>query len=228
MTPDQQKLMERVSLLLERIAVAFADVLRPAITHSVARGYDDEWTLTPERGRELAARDPEHSWDEVSDRAIENFQEYFSFSDAEGWRFYLPAHMSYYLRHFPRCGYYAVYDACVSRRYFDLLTPEQVACVDEFLALVHAGDLQTGDPDGYRPPTHRTRSERHLFGKPMEARPRAYPLQPALTHIESNCHFRWEEFVANPAPNFGMHLDGSPSRLAWSAMNPAEVSSSKY
>jgi hypothetical protein len=40
--------------------------------------------------RELADQDPEHSWMEVSDWALENSQANFPFLDAEGWRFYLP------------------------------------------------------------------------------------------------------------------------------------------
>ena len=70
--------------------VAFADVPRPRNTHSVARGFDDEWELSSERIDELAARDSEQSWRDVSDNAIEEFGEYFNFSDAEGG-VYLPA-----------------------------------------------------------------------------------------------------------------------------------------
>lgn len=141
MKTNDPALAASIALLLQRISTAFAGVPRPAITHSVARGYDDEWFLSPERGSELAALDSERSWTEVTDGAIERFLEYFTFSDAAGWRFYLPAHMSYYLRHFPHCRHDAVYWACTKRDRFDLLTPEQVACVDEFLTLIHAHEV---------------------------------------------------------------------------------------
>ena len=39
----------------------------------------------------------------------EAYQEYFTFSDPAGWRFYLPAFMSHYLSEFPDYGYDAVY-----------------------------------------------------------------------------------------------------------------------
>jgi hypothetical protein len=138
MKADETQLADAIASLLRRISNAFADVPRPSITHSVARGYDDEWALSPERGRELAALDTEQTWSEVTDGAIEKFHEYFTFADAEGWRFYLPAHMSYYLRHFQHCGYDAVYWACTSPdRRLGLLSTEQCACVDEFLTLIH-------------------------------------------------------------------------------------------
>lgn len=142
MKSDNTQLAERISALLQRIAVAFAGVPRPAITHSVARGFDDEWVLSLERGRELTALDSEQSWTDVTDEAVETFQEYFCFADAEGWRFYLPAHMSYYLRHLGACGSQAVYFACTRGDRLDLLNDEQLACVIEFLELVHAQEFQ--------------------------------------------------------------------------------------
>lgn len=132
--PDEHAIAQ----LLQRIVSAFANVPRPAITCSVARGYDDEWSLSPERMQELAALDTEQTWTDVSDEAIEFFQEYFNFTDAEGCRFYLPAYMSHYLRHFPGCAYDAVYWACGRREHFELLSPEQLACVDGFLSLIHS------------------------------------------------------------------------------------------
>ena len=72
--------------------------------------------------------------------ATREFQEYFSFSDAEGWRFYLPAFLRHYLADFPLSGSDAVVYACQYRAYFDLITPPQVALIDEFLALWRAWD----------------------------------------------------------------------------------------
>lgn len=91
--------------------------------------------LSEERFAELARLDPEQHWTEVSAEATREFQEYFAFSDAEGWRFYLPAFLRHYLAEFPLCGYDAVVYACQRRTHFDLLTQAQVAFVDQFLAL---------------------------------------------------------------------------------------------
>jgi hypothetical protein len=73
----------------------------------------------------------------VSAEAAHTFQEYFTFSDSEGWRFYLPAFIHHYLSEFPLSGFDAVYSACVQKTHFDLLTPGQITFIDEFLALCH-------------------------------------------------------------------------------------------
>lgn len=130
-----KKLTEHLS---KQISAAFDGVPRPKITKSVARGYDDEWVLSEERIVELSNLDPEQKWTDVTEDGIRFSQEYFTFSDAEGWRFYLPAHMFFYLKGFPDDGWDAVYSACTSPEpKFDLLTPEQMRCVDAFLELIH-------------------------------------------------------------------------------------------
>jgi hypothetical protein len=121
--------------LLRRLPSVFGDPKRPRVTLSVAHGFDDEWTLTPERQAELALQDPEQHWSEVSDQAMLCSQNYFAFSDAEGWRFYLPAFISHYLRGFPLNGGYAVVEACRSRTHFDFLDEEQLAFIEDFLKL---------------------------------------------------------------------------------------------
>jgi hypothetical protein len=121
--------------LAARLPEVFGDPPRPRTTLCVARGYDDEWELSEERVAELSALDSEAYWTEVSADAVQSFQEYFTFSDAEGWRFYLPAFLRHYLAGFPLYGWDAVRTACVRRDHFDLLTAEQVAFIDEFLAL---------------------------------------------------------------------------------------------
>jgi hypothetical protein len=124
--------------LIERIARAFAGVPRPKITRSVARGYDDEWHLSPERVLELQALDSEVRWQDVTEEGVRFSQEYFVFANAEGWRFYLPAHMTFYLRGFPDFGWDAVYLALTgSGQKLDLLDDEQRACVHEFLEIIH-------------------------------------------------------------------------------------------
>lgn len=124
--------------LAERLPEVFGDSPRPKITLHVARGYDNEWNLSEERIKELAALNPEQHWTDVTSEYTQQFQEYFTFSDAEGWRFYLPAFLRHYLAEFPLSGWDAVYWACTGRKHFDLLTPEQVAFIDEFLELCHA------------------------------------------------------------------------------------------
>ena len=99
---------QRIDTLLKRIDAAFAGVPRPKITKSVARGLDDEWFLSEERRAELSNRDPEENWTDLTEGCVRDYQDYFAFSDAEGWRFYLPAHMRFYLLGFPYCGWDAV------------------------------------------------------------------------------------------------------------------------
>jgi len=124
--------------LIERIKRCFVEIPRPVVTLSVARGYDDEWNLSDERVAELSAQDPEQHWFEVGDAAIEHHQEYFTFSNPEGCRFYLPAFLCHYLREFPYSGHTAVYDACVWPRALTDLSNEERACVNEFLELCYA------------------------------------------------------------------------------------------
>ena len=126
--------------LAARLPEVFGDPPRPRVTLHVARGYDDEWVLSDERVAELAALDPEQHWTEVPAEATRQFQEYFTFSDAEGWRFYLPAFLRHYLADFPLCGWDAVHTACQTRKHFDLITEPQVAFIDEFLALCQTWD----------------------------------------------------------------------------------------
>ena len=118
--------------LAARLPDVFGDPPRPRVTL-----HDDEWVLSKERRTELAALDAEQHWTEVPAEATREFQEYFTFSDSEGWRFYLPAFLRHYLGEFPLCGWDAVYWACAERKHFELFTAEQVAFIDEFLALSH-------------------------------------------------------------------------------------------
>ena len=126
---------EEAMELAVRLPEIFGNPPRPRITLHVARGYDDEWTLTESRVAELSAMDPEQHWMDVSLESTRCFQEYFSFSDPEGCRFYLPAFIRYYLADFPLSYWDAVHFACGNRLHFDLITPEQLSFVDEFLRL---------------------------------------------------------------------------------------------
>jgi hypothetical protein len=121
--------------LATRLPEVFGDPPKPRITRSVADGFDDEWTLSHARGTELRARDKEQHWMDITDEEIEGAQNYFAFSDAEGWRFYLPAFIRHYLKNFPLSSHDAVLRPCESRKGFDHLTKEQIAFIDEFMAL---------------------------------------------------------------------------------------------
>lgn len=125
------------ALLIREIEAAFAGVPRPRITRSVAVGYDRECVLSEERVQELASQDPEQQWSEVSDEAMQSCQEYFCFSDAEGWRFYLPAYLCQHLREFPHASGDGALYACEAGTHLDLLTDEQMECVIRFLELCH-------------------------------------------------------------------------------------------
>jgi hypothetical protein len=132
----QQRIPPEATELLARIEVAFRGVPRPRITKHVARGFDDEWMLSEKRGKELAELDPEYNWEDVSGEDVEKFTEYFCFADAEGWRFYLPAYMSHYLRNYSNRHYNPVYLAYSSSPdRLELLTPDQRKCVDDFVEL---------------------------------------------------------------------------------------------
>ncbi|HTQ31256.1 MAG TPA: DUF6714 family protein [Opitutaceae bacterium] len=126
--------------LLADLDDAFREVPRPKITKSVARGLDDEWILSDERAQELASLDPEKDWHEVTESDVNTFQEYFNFSDVEGWRFYLPAFIRYYLLNLESPSSDAgdaVYLACTSPNpKFDLLSPAQMKCIKEFIDII--------------------------------------------------------------------------------------------
>ena len=130
------EMCKRVESLLADIDLHFKGVKPPRVTLHVARAYDDEWNVSQERGEELKTKDPESTWQEVSRDKIEDFQEYFTFADSEGWRFYFPAFMRHFLIEFPNCGYVAVCTA--ARRQDDrleLLNQNQQRCVSEFVSL---------------------------------------------------------------------------------------------
>lgn len=121
--------------LVRMIDQVFISIPVPSITLRVARALDDEWNVSDERAAELAKQDPETDWREVSKEKTEGYQEYFTFSDPAGWRFYLPAFMTHYLSEFPYCAYDAVYEACLRQEHFDALTPEEVATTVKFVAI---------------------------------------------------------------------------------------------
>jgi len=80
------------------IRAAFAGVRRGAITIHEAQAIDD-WGGSGER--EFARQvDTEETWGEVPDAAIEECQSALNHLDDVSWRFYVPAYMTWSLRHF--------------------------------------------------------------------------------------------------------------------------------
>lgn len=139
------KAKEEAGQLVDAIREAFRNIPRPQITLHVARGLDREWNLSEERFKELRAKDPEEDWTELLPDRTDGFSEYFTFSDDEGWRFYLPVFMCRYLAQFPGgAGYDAVYQACTGKAHVGLLNGGQMDCVDRFVALCHRYE----SPDG--------------------------------------------------------------------------------
>ena len=129
---------EEARQLVEAIRRAFRNIPRPKITLHVARGLDDEWNLSDERFLELRTLDPEEDWTELlPNHRTDGFSEYFTFSDDEGWRFYL--------EQFPgSAGYDEVYWACVRKDHVALLNEEQLDCVNRFVALCHQYEAPGG------------------------------------------------------------------------------------
>ena len=121
--------------LRDLIDKTFVNIPPPRTTLRVARALDDEWEISERRAAELANQDPETDWREVSEEKTKVYQEYFNFSNAAGWRFYLPAFMTHYLSDFPDYSWDAVYWACVRREKFDELREEEIAVVEKFVAL---------------------------------------------------------------------------------------------
>ena len=133
--------------LLNRIAECFASVPKPAvITKRVARGIDDDSNLSSARLEELRAQDQESSWTELTDDDIEYFDDILPWLDPDGYRFYLPAFMSYTLRRYRDSASLAmngtIYSCtnCVCSHTFALFTAAQMRCVVEFLEFCAVAD----------------------------------------------------------------------------------------
>lgn len=122
-------------MLASRIPNLFGDPPRPQVTLHVADGLDDEWVISTARRDELAALDPEQHWHEVTDQALVGRHAYFTFADAEGWRFYFPAFLHHFLTRFPLADSSVVLDVCNSRKRHKVFTTEQLGLMDEVLEL---------------------------------------------------------------------------------------------
>ena len=120
---------------IPEVEAAFEGVPRPRITLSVATALDDHWEFTEESMAEFSARDPEQRWQDVPLEAVEVTQEYFTFSDDAGWRFYLPAFMTHCLRDLPNWHWCEPLAACSRKTHVGLLSQDQLLCVERFVEL---------------------------------------------------------------------------------------------
>ena len=84
--------------VIEAIRAAFAGVPRGAITIHEAEVID---SYGSEAERDAARRlDTEPSWDRIPNADIEECTTALCHLDPEGWRYYVPAYMTWSLRHF--------------------------------------------------------------------------------------------------------------------------------
>lgn len=89
--------METADDVIAAIRAAFAGVPRGAITLHEAEVIDDHGSAD-ERSA-ARALDTEESWDRVPDADVAGCLSALSHLDPEGWRYYVPAYMSWTLRH---------------------------------------------------------------------------------------------------------------------------------
>ena len=135
--------------LIRQIRTAFADVTRlGGVSLHEADVIDDYGS----RRQRKAARelDKDHAWWEVPDADMERYHWILSFLDATGFRYYIPAYMSWILKNYDRNDSASVdftlyaLDCGESlndrrRQYFRLFNREQSTAVCAFLRFM-AGD----------------------------------------------------------------------------------------
>lgn len=130
--------------LINQITKAFEGVTREnGISLHEARAIDDYWV---ERYPEARKEDTDTRWQDVSDEWIEYFYDVFSFFDAKGFRYYIPAYMIWVLKNYQTTQSNSVdstiYALCVWQNpsfdydpyaRFRLLNAEQSKAVYDFL-----------------------------------------------------------------------------------------------
>ncbi len=123
---------------MRRNIIAFSGIPRPSITKRIARAHDDHLPLIPALLAEIGQLDTELVWADVRKEDLVKFSEYFNFSDAEEWRFYLPAFISFELRHYPSGSGYPALERALENPAgrLALLSPDQQWCVGEHVALM--------------------------------------------------------------------------------------------
>jgi hypothetical protein len=91
-------LTDTIETVIEAIREAFADVQSGGITVHEAEVIDSYGS--DEERKEARQLDTESSWDQVPDQDIEECTKALCYLDPEGWRYYIPAYMTWTLRHF--------------------------------------------------------------------------------------------------------------------------------
>lgn len=131
--------------LIARIATAFRDTrLGDGISLNLTE-FDDSGGTRPEY-QQMAEEDERGDWQEIPDRTLEKFEVAFAFTDLNGYRFYLPAYMSWWIRNHlsSRSILLEVIPEAINpdrhqfgnTRFADWFTDEQVAVMSDFLGYV--------------------------------------------------------------------------------------------
>lgn len=128
--------------LIRRIKEAFADVvLGEGASLNMTEYYDSG--CTEPKYLERATNDERHDWQAISDATLEQFTVTFSFTDLEGYRFYLPAYMIWTIKNHESSDsiisshtiysidptHYLFKDHPISK----FFTNDQITCITDFL-----------------------------------------------------------------------------------------------
>jgi len=142
-SPAERALLNiRESALIRRIREAFAGgKLGGGISLNMTEYYDSYQCAT--EYLERAKHDERDDWQRIPDATLEEFMGTFSFTDVEGFRFYLPAYMIWTIRHHRTSnsviGDYTIYALDVNHHVFakvgflNAFTTAQIACIVDFL-----------------------------------------------------------------------------------------------
>jgi hypothetical protein len=97
-SPVRGLLERRRRVVLEVLEAAFDGLLQPGVGHRTLQEgeAEDDYGVDPER------RDPTLRWQDVPDDYLLAYQNAWTYLDAEGFRFYLPAALAFDLRHLVR------------------------------------------------------------------------------------------------------------------------------
>ena len=142
--------------LLEQITSAFeGTVLGDGISLNMTEFYDSGGSAR--KSAERAKLDERFDWKSIPDSVLERHQVTFSFTDLEGYRFYLPAYMCWTIRNFRTSnsiiGDHTIYACDPKSHQFNTtsftnwFTPAQLSAIKQFLQFcVEIGDeLNGGD-----------------------------------------------------------------------------------
>lgn len=103
---------------------------------------------------ELAQFDERENWQNISDATLEKFTCTFSFTDAAGFKFYLPAYMIWTLNNYLKKSYGIIGDLTIyalnldhytirKNNFFKMFNFDQIQCIIEFLEFAIENDGYT-------------------------------------------------------------------------------------